>query len=240
MIASLHLPDNYNPAHAPKHVAIIMDGNGRWAKKRGLPRSLGHKRGAESLRELLKQGRVLGVEHLTVYAFSEENWERPQEEVSALMNLLEYYLQKEVPTLVEHGIALRVIGDVAKLPAELQTLLHQAHEQTHLGASFHLNLCLSYGSHQEITRAVQQVAARMQPDAITSNDIAGALYTSSLPPLDLLIRTGGEQRLSNFLLWQAAYAELYFTPVLWPDFTPDHLLEACVNFSNRERRYGKV
>jgi undecaprenyl diphosphate synthase len=229
----------------PRHVAIIMDGNGRWAKKRALPRIAGHKKGAETLRRVLGACRELGIRHLTVYAFSAENWQRPQEEVSGLMGLLAHHLSAELEMLKEHGIRLRVIGEVEQLSAELRGLIARAEEETRGFDRFHLSICLSYGARQEITRAARllaEEAARgtLPAQDITEAELAARLFTRDLPDPDLLIRTGGEQRLSNFLLWQSAYTELYFSDVAWPDFTPEHLRAACAEYASRERRYGKT
>lgn len=233
------------PENMPRHIAIIMDGNGRWAKKRAMPRIAGHKRGAEALRTILYACRDMGVRYLTVYAFSSENWQRPQEEVSDLMTLLSSYLNAELNTLKENRIRLHIVGDTEKLPEKVQKEVEEAQQATAEFDEFHLAVCLSYGARQEMTSAMRTLAedvaaGRLSPDAITEEAITARLFTHDLPEPDLLIRTGGEQRLSNFLLWQAAYTELYFSDVLWPDFTGDHLLEACREFSTRERRYGKI
>ena len=231
------------PASAPKHVAIIMDGNGRWAQSRGMPRLAGHKKGADALRNILHGCPQLGIECLTVYAFSSENWKRPHDEVSDLMGLLRVYLQSEVASLHSNGVKLKIIGDRSRLDADILSGIHAAETLTKNNTAFQLNVALSYGSRQEIVHAAQQMArqvaeGKISVDAITEEAISAELYTTNSPELDLLIRTGGEQRLSNFLLWQSAYTEFYFTPVLWPDFKLEHLREAIMEFSNRERRYG--
>lgn len=225
----------------PQHVAIVMDGNGRWAKQRGLPRSMGHQRGAQALKQLLLDSEKAGIRYLTVYAFSSENWGRPQEEVKDLMGLLATYLQNEAALLMKHRIRFRTIGDLSALDAKLRAKIADLTAKTADFDGLHLTVALSYGSQQEITRAVQQLVREgVSAEDITPQRITEALDTADLPPLDLLIRTGGDQRLSNFLLWQAAYAELYFTPVFWPDFTLEHLQQAIDCFGNRERRYGNV
>lgn len=232
------------PAAVPRHLAIIMDGNGRWAKQRKQLRAAGHKAGAETLRSTIRHCKQFGIRYLTVYAFSAENWERPKEEVRDLMGLLSFYLKQEVPTLIENHIRLHVVGDLSRLPEELQHLIHKVEQQTAHFDDFHLAICISYGARQELVSAAQKLSAAVaagavSPDAVNEQLLASYLYTSHLPDPDLLIRTGGEERLSNFLLWQSAYTELYFTDVLWPDFGREHLLEACNEYARRERRYGK-
>lgn len=231
------------PENLPRHVAIIMDGNGRWAKSRGLPRVAGHKKGADALREILSSCGALGLRYLTIYAFSAENWNRPQDEVNDLMELLGYYLHHELPTLQKNNIRLSFIGDRSRLSAELQKRLEEAEKITETGSAFTLIVALSYGARQEIVRAMRKLsedvaAGKVKSDGITEEHFSRYLDTASLPDPDLIVRTGGEQRLSNFLLWQSAYSELYFTPVLWPDFTPEHLREALAEYARRERRYG--
>ncbi len=222
----------------PKHIAIIMDGNGRWAKERGLPRKLGHKRGAEALKQLLIDSQTLGVKYLTVYAFSAENWGRPQDEVSALMGLLGHYLNNEAEILVKNKIRFRTIGNISSLNEDLQRRVRALEETTKHFSQLHLTIALSYGARQELTLAVKQLIAEgVEP---SEQAITERLYTADLPELDLLIRTGGDQRLSNFLLWQSAYTELFFTDVYWPDFNASHLEAAIDCFSSRERRYGNV
>lgn len=232
------------PDKIPQHVAVIMDGNGRWAKQRSLPRVAGHRKGAETLREMLEGCRQLGIRYLTIYAFSAENWERPSEEVSDLMGLLRHYLNQELPRLVKNGIRLRIIGDRARLEKDILRDIEVAEKQTAGFDSFYLTVALSYGSRQEILRAVESLARDMASGKINgealNEEILGArLDTCALPDPDLLIRTGGEQRLSNFLLWQSAYTELFFSPVMWPDFTVDHLREALQEYARRERRFGR-
>jgi undecaprenyl diphosphate synthase len=215
-----------------------MDGNGRWAKERGLPRKLGHKRGAESLKNLLTEGQKLGVEYLTVYAFSAENWGRPEEEITALMGLLGHYLDKESELLIKNQIRLRTIGDLSTFDPELRNRVETLQKKTKNFSALNLTIALSYGSRQEITQAVKQLVA--DEVDVTENAIDERLYTADLPDIDLLIRTGGEQRLSNFLLWQSAYTELYFTDTYWPDFNVNHLKKAMECFTSRERRFGHV
>jgi undecaprenyl diphosphate synthase len=220
-----------------------MDGNGRWAKARMLPRSAGHKKGADSLRRTMESCRDAGVKYLTVYAFSSENWKRPKEEISDLMQLLKHYLEKELPELKKNDICLRFIGDFSRLDSDMQERIQQAMQETEANRSFNLTVALSYGSRQEITRAMQSIAKDIEAGTIRASDITEDLVnktldTANLPEPDLLIRTGGEHRISNFLLWQSAYTEFYFTDTLWPDFDAAHLNEALADFATRERRYG--
>ncbi len=223
------------PAASAKHVAIIMDGNGRWAKKRMLPRAVGHQRGVEAVRRLVRGAREFGLEALTIYAFSTENWQRPEEEVSDLMGLMKKFIISDLEEMAENDIRLRIIGDYKAFSADVVKLIEDALARTAGNSGTILAVALNYGSLDEIARAAARAA---QAGAITADSIEAHLDTAELPPLDLLIRTSGEVRLSNFLLWQAAYAELYFTDVLWPDFTADHLKQALEEFSGRERRYG--
>lgn len=227
----------------PVHVAIIMDGNGRWAKSRGLPRTAGHKKGAEALRSLLVECQDMGIRYLTIYAFSSENWNRPQHEVSDLMQLLRFYLEKELRTLVKHGIRLKVIGDLSQVEPTIRKQIEAAEAKTKDNDRFQLTVALSYGARNEMLHAVRQIAEQVKSgelaaDAISEDTISQHLYTAEIPDPDLLIRTGGEQRLSNFLLWQQAYTELFFTPVFWPDFSIEHFKAALGEYAKRERRYG--
>jgi undecaprenyl diphosphate synthase len=222
------------PAGA-RHVAIIMDGNGRWAKKRHLPRAVGHQRGVEAVREVVRAAREMGLEALTLYAFSTENWRRGEEEVSALMGLLKRYIADDLEEFVANNVRLRIIGRYKDMAADVVELLDNALARTAGNSGTTLVVALNYGSHDEIARAAVKAAEK---GAITPEAIEAELDTHGLPPLDLLIRTSGEVRLSNFLLWQAAYAEMTFPEVLWPDFTPDHLRAALDDFAARERRYG--
>ncbi len=230
-------------AKIPSHIAIIMDGNGRWAKARGFPRVVGHKKGAEILRHTMEACKDAGVHYLTIYAFSAENWKRPVVEVSDLMELLRSFLDREISSLHEKGVKLRVIGDLNKIAPDIRKQIEAAEKLTENNTGFNLIVALSYGARQEIIQTMQTLAKRIESGEISASNIdettiSDLLYTSAIPDPDLLIRTGGEQRLSNFLLWQSAYTELYFTPVLWPDFTAVHLQEAIAEYANRERRYG--
>jgi undecaprenyl diphosphate synthase len=220
---------------AARHVAIIMDGNGRWAKKRHLPRVVGHQRGVEAVRRLVRAARTMGLEALTLYAFSTENWRRPEDEISDLMGLLKRFILSDLDEFAANDVRLRIIGDYKAFPADVIELVENALARTAANTGTTLVVALNYGSQDEIARAATKAAAK---GAITPAAIEAELDTTDLPPLDLLIRTSGEIRLSNFLLWQAAYAELWFTDVLWPDFTPEHLQEALAHFAGRERRYG--
>jgi undecaprenyl diphosphate synthase len=221
--------------HGARHVAIIMDGNGRWAKKRFLPRAVGHKRGVEAVRSLVRALRSSGIEVLTLYAFSSENWRRSEEEVQDLMGLMRLFIRSDLPELIENGIRLKIIGDFGIFPADLVAMIEDALARTADGRNGTLVVALNYGSQQEIVRAARSAATKGE---ITVESLEAELDTADLPPLDLLIRTSGEIRLSNFLLWQASYAELYFTDVLWPDFTLAHLQQALEQFAKRERRFG--
>ena len=217
-----------------RHVAIIMDGNGRWAKRRHLPRAMGHQRGVEAVRELVRSLAGAGIECLTLYAFSSENWKRPGEEVDDLMNLMRKFVKSDLPEFIANDVKLKIIGDWQGLAPDIVEMLEHALEQTRNGART-LAVALNYGSQQEIARAAAKAA---EAGEITVETIAAHLDTADLPPLDLLIRTSGEVRLSNFLLWQCAYAEMMFVDTLWPDFTPAHLADALEQFAGRERRYG--
>lgn len=225
------------------HVAIIMDGNGRWAKARGLPRIEGHRRGVETVREILAECRELNVRYLTLYAFSAENWRRPADEVDALMGLLVYFLRRELNELVRNGVRLHVIGETDDLPPPVREELRKTMAATAGFTEWHLTLALSYGSRQEAASAARAFAeavlrGEVHPEDCTWERLARHLYTSDLPDPDLIIRTSGESRLSNFLMLQGAYSELYFSPVPWPDFSREHLREAVECFKRRERRYG--
>ncbi len=221
--------------NAARHVAIIMDGNGRWAKQRRLPRVVGHQRGVEAVRRLVRAARGMGLDALTLYAFSTENWRRPEDEVTALMGLLKRFILSDLDEFVANDVRLRIIGDYAALPADVVELIEGALTRTAGNGGTTLAVALNYGAQDEIARAAAKAAAK---GAITPEAIEAELDTAGMPPLDLLIRTSGEVRLSNFLLWQAAYAEMWFTDVLWPDFTPEHLEHALAAFAQRERRYG--
>lgn len=230
-------------APIPKHVAIIMDGNGRWAARNGMSRSRGHRKGADAVREAIEGAIHNGVQYLTLYAFSSENWNRPQEEVSDLMGLLKMYLKKEVRTLGKEGIRLKVIGRRDKLPSDIIKLIDQAEARTQDNRRLTVIIALSYGSRDEITHAAQEIAksiaaGELNPEDVSEETIQRHLFTRGIPDPDLLIRTSGEQRLSNFLMWQSAYTEFLFTPVLWPDFTQQTFTEAVQEFQLRDRRYG--
>ena len=217
-----------------RHVAIIMDGNGRWAKKRALPRSVGHQRGVEAVRRLVRGLGPTGLECLTLYAFSSENWKRSEDEVDDLINLMRKFIKSDLPEFVANDVKLKIIGDWQSLAPDIVEMLEDALAQTANGSKL-LAVALNYGSHDEITRAAARAA---EAGEVTAETISAHLDTADMPPLDLLIRTSGEIRLSNFLLWQAAYAEMLFIDTLWPDFTPDHLEQALDDFARRERRYG--
>jgi undecaprenyl diphosphate synthase len=227
----------------PAHVAIIMDGNGRWAKARGQPRIAGHRRGAEAVRRTVTAAVELGIRHLTLFGFSSENWKRPSDEIADLMGLLRHYLRGEIAEMHRNGVQIQVIGDRTKLPADIVTLIANAEALTADNGSLHLIIALSYGGRAEIALAARRIAAevadgRIAPEEIDEDCVAAHLFTAGIPDPDLLIRTSGEQRISNFLLWQAAYAELVFTETLWPDFAKSDFEAALREFHGRERRYG--
>lgn len=237
--------NNINPEALPKHLAIIMDGNGRWAKKQGLLRTIGHENGAKAVRQTVETCARLGIKNLTLFAFSTENWNRPKLEVDTLMKLLSKALKKELNTLTKNDIRLNTIGDIESLPKSVAKNLIEVVESTKENQRMNLTLALNYGSREEITRATKLIADKVKNNIISIEDIDESvinnhLYTRNLPDVDLVIRTSGEQRISNFLLWQIAYAELYFTDVLWPDFSAEHLMEALESYQNRERRFGKT
>lgn len=220
----------------PRHVAIIMDGNGRWAEQRGLPRVAGHREGSEAVREVTRTARRIGVRALTLYAFSAENWGRPEPEVSGLMSLLAEFLEGERPEMMQNGIRLNAIGELERLPEVVQRKLAEVRAETAPNDGMILTLALSYGGRQELVAAARKAAARGA--ALGEADLEAGLWTAGLPELDLLVRTSGERRISNFLLWQCAYAELYFTEELWPDFRGPQLLAAIADFQRRQRRFG--
>lgn len=229
----------------PEHIAIIMDGNGRWAQKRKLPRKIGHKAGVETIRNIVKECSNLGVKYLTLYAFSTENWKRPEDEVSALMNLLVTYLRNELEELHNNDVIINYIGDIEELPAKCINELVKSKEKTKNNKGLTLNLALNYGSRDEIIKAMKNLYSDIECKKMTINDVnekifSNYLYTTDMPDPDLLIRTSGEKRLSNFLLWQLSYTEFWFTDVLWPDFTGNHLREAIKEVQNRERRFGGI
>lgn len=229
----------------PNHIAIIMDGNGRWAKKRNLPRSMGHKAGVETIRRILKEAKRLGVKNLTLYAFSTENWARPKEEVGALMKLLFAYLKSEVKECNQNGVKMNVFGNVDRLPKECQDALNEAMETTKNNTNINLNLALNYGGRDEIVRAMQLISSDVKENKIKIEDINDNLvekylYTKGIPDPDLIIRPSGEQRLSNFLLWQCAYSEFWYSDINWPEFKEEDLRKAIADYQNRDRRFGKV
>lgn len=229
----------------PAHVAVIMDGNGRWARGRGLPRFRGHAAGMTSVRDVIEGAIEAGVGVLTLFTFSQENWSRPPAEVAALMQLLQRYVAREKAELKRQGVQVRVFGDLDRMPPSPRRAVEHIVDFTRGGTQLKLNLMLSYGGRAEIVRAARRLAEQVQagslaPEAIDENRFAAELYTADVPDPDLLIRTSGEQRISNFLLWQLAYTELYLTPVLWPDFRREQLWEAIVDYQKRERRFGRV
>ena len=241
----MDLLEQINKERLPKHVAIIMDGNGRWAKKQGFLRAFGHESGTKSVKEIIKASVEIGIENLTLYAFSTENWNRPKLEVDTLMKVLINALKKEVDTLQKHNIKLNAIGNLEMLPKTAQNQLLEVINLTKNNNTMTLTLALSYGSREELTNAVRIISDKVKNniisiDAIDDSIINEHLYTHNLPDVDLVIRTSGEHRISNFLLWQIAYAELYFTDILWPDFKEQDLYEAILSYQKRERRFGKT
>ncbi|KIO53042.1 isoprenyl transferase [Flavobacterium hibernum] len=241
----MNLIDSIDHTNLPKHLAIIMDGNGRWAKQQGFLRAFGHENGTKSVKKTITTCAKLGIEYLTLYAFSTENWNRPKLEVEALMRILINSLKKELGTLQENNIRLNAIGNLEKLPKSAQKELLDVIDKTKNNTRLTLTLALSYGSREELVNAVRIISDKVKNniisiDAIDDSIINEHLYTQNLPDVDLLIRTSGEHRISNFLLWQIAYAELYFTNVLWPDFKDQDLYEAIISYQKRERRFGKT
>ncbi|OIV41878.1 isoprenyl transferase [Flavobacterium johnsoniae] len=241
----MNLLDSIDQSNLPKHLAIIMDGNGRWAKQQGFLRAFGHENGTKSVKKTITTCAKLGIEYLTLYAFSTENWNRPKLEVEALMKILINSLKKELVTLQENNIRLNAIGNLEKLPKSAQKELLDVIEKTKNNTRLTLTLALSYGSREELVNAVRVISDKVKNNIISIDTIDDSiinehLYTQNLPDVDLLIRTSGEHRISNFLLWQIAYAELYFTNVLWPDFKDQDLYEAIISYQKRERRFGKT
>jgi undecaprenyl diphosphate synthase len=241
----MSLLESIDTNRLPKHLAIVMDGNGRWAKQKGFMRAFGHENGTKSVRTTVEQCAKLGIENLTLYAFSTENWNRPKLEVDTLMKLLISSLKSELKTLQENNIKLNSIGNLDKMPKSIQKELHEVIEKTKNNSRMTLTLALSYGSREELINVVKKISDKVKNNIISIETIDESiinqhLYTHNLPDVDLLIRTSGEHRISNFLLWQIAYAELFFTDVLWPDFTEEHLYEAIVSYQKRERRFGKT
>jgi len=239
----MQFPQELDPEKIPTHVAIIMDGNGRWAQQRNMPRPMGHKVGVESVQSVVQAARVLDIKVLTLYAFSTENWKRPPLEVNALMGLLKTFLLRELETMVSNNVSLRCIGQKDRLPKEVRKTLDRVIAETADNDGLIFNLALNYGSRVEIIDAVRAVARKCEAGELAAGDIsedlfASHLYTGGLPDPDLLIRTGGEARLSNFLLWQASYSEIYFVDTLWPDFREEHLVEAIRVYQGRQRRFG--
>ncbi|MAL41165.1 MAG: di-trans,poly-cis-decaprenylcistransferase [Thalassospira sp.] len=229
----------------PRHVAIIMDGNGRWARSRGRPRTMGHRAGVEAVRRTIEASVELGIEYLTLYGFSTENWKRPESEVSDLMGLLRLFIKRELSTLQKNGVKIRIIGDRSRFADDIRALLDKAESATSGNSRLNLTIALSYGARAELTQAMREIAKKVasgeiSADAITEDLIEQNLSTVGIPDPDLLIRTSGEQRISNFLLWQSAYTEFVFEDVLWPDFDRNHLEKAIDNFAGRERRFGAV
>lgn len=234
-----------NAADVPQHIGIIMDGNGRWAKKRGLPRSAGHTAGAANFRTITRYAASIGVKYLTLYAFSTENWNRPAEEVSALMKLFHQYLEEALRDFMDESIRVHFLGDVTAFSPELQKLIHRVEEASAPKDGMVLNLAMNYGGRAEITHAVKMISERVkrgeiEPEDITEKMISDSLYTAGQPDPDLIIRPSGEERISNFLLWQSAYTEFEYFDILWPDFKPKHLDEAIEKFRGRNRRFGGV
>ena len=241
----MNLLQNIDLARLPKHLAIIMDGNGRWAKQQGLLRALGHESGTKSVKVIIESSAKLGIEFLTLYAFSTENWNRPKLEVETLMRVLINSLKKELTTLQKNNIKLTAIGNLDKLPKSAQKELLDVINKTKDNSQMTLTLALSYGSREELVSAVRNICSKVKNNIISIDSIDDSiinehLYTQNLPDVDLLIRTSGEHRISNFLLWQIAYAELYFTDILWPDFKEQDLYEAIISYQKRERRFGKT
>ena len=239
------LPATPDPSPGPQHIAIIMDGNGRWAKSRGLPRIAGHRRGADAVRKVIRSAGELGVPVLTLFAFSTENWTRPADEVNDLMGLLRHYLRHELEELGRNGAKLRVIGDRDRLAKDIQKDISDAEARTRTNTRIDVNICINYGARDEILRATRNLARKVAAGEVAVDKIDDAsfereLLTAGVPDPDLLIRTSGEQRISNFMLWQCAYAELVFVDTLWPDFDKEHLEKAIAEFRKRERRYGGV
>ncbi len=241
----MDLKSEINEEKLPEHIAIIMDGNGRWAKKQGMLRAFGHENGAKSVKVTVETCARIGIKNLTLYAFSTENWNRPKLEIDTLMKLLVSSLRRELKSLTDNNIRLITIGNTDKLPKSIQKELSEVITKTKDNTRMTLTIALSYGSREELISAVKKITSKVKNNIISIDAIDEAiinehLYTQNLPDVDLLIRTSGEHRISNFLLWQIAYAELYFTDVLWPDFTEEHLYEAIISYQKRERRFGKT
>jgi undecaprenyl diphosphate synthase len=241
----MSLIEKIDKEHLPQHIAIIMDGNGRWAKAKGQSRSFGHREGVVAVRKTVEAATTVGLKYLTIYTFSNENWNRPDEEVLALMELLVTAIHRETPDLMKNNVRLIAIGNLKRLPEKTCATLYECMKQTSANTGTTLILALSYSSKWEITEAVRQIAAdalkgKINPDEINEDTVAGYLTTKDIPDPDLLVRTGGEKRISNFLLWQLSYSEFYFTDTYWPDFREEELYGAIVYFQQRERRFGKI
>ncbi|MEH1854120.1 MAG: isoprenyl transferase [Nostoc sp.] len=239
------LPSDLNPQKIPQHIAVIMDGNGRWATSRGLPRIAGHRQGAKTLKELLRCCKDWGIKALTAYAFSTENWQRPVEEVDFLMHLFERLLHRELAQMHREGVRISFIGDLSALPKSLQTEMERSMTETLNNQAIHFTVAVNYGSRNEITRVCRQVAQLVEQGELSAKEVNESLveqhlYTADSPEPDLLIRTSGEMRLSNFLLWQMAYTEMYFTDILWPDFNREAFHQALLSYQNRDRRFGQI
>lgn len=237
--------DSLDKNRIPVHVAMIMDGNGRWAKRQGLNRSEGHSEGVSTVHRVTKMSSDIGVKYLTLYAFSTENWNRPPEEVDTLMYLIGWAIERELPELLLNNVRIHLLGDIERIPEDARRRLLYARDATSHCTGLQLNVCLSYSARWEITKAARDIAKALADGKISTEDIteenfSGYLTTGGMPDPDLLIRTGGEERMSNYLLWQIAYSELYFTPVLWPEFTDEEYIDAIIDYQNRERRYGKT
>ena len=241
----IRVPSNIDIDSIPKHIAIIMDGNGRWAKQRMLPRSMGHRAGVEALRDVIKTASNIGVKYLTLYAFSTENWKRPDSEISILMKLLIEYLRKEIAELHHNDVKIRTIGNIVQLPDEVITEIDKAVTKTQLNKGLCVNIALNYGGRSEILNVIKEIGVKIENNEIHIDEIdetlvESLLYTADIPDPELLIRTSGEIRLSNFLLCQCAYSEFWFTGIYWPDFKGEHLLEAISDYQNRQRRFGGI
>ena len=242
---NLHEISGLDPSKLPSHVAIIMDGNGRWAKQRFLNRIQGHEKGADTVRMVVRTCREIGIDMLTLYAFSTENWQRPKAEVKALMELLKRFLNSEIEEMLENNIRLNAIGEIKRLPQDVQNTLQDKISLTQLNTGLILNLALSYGGRSEIVRAVKEIVhevkdGRIELEAISAETVAKHLFTKGMSDPDLLIRTSGEMRISNFMLWQIAYTEIFITSTLWPDFSKAEFIQILIDFQRRERRFGKV
>ncbi len=241
----IKVPSNIDMESLPEHIAIIMDGNGRWARKRMLPRNMGHRAGVEALRNVIKTASNIGIKYLTLYAFSTENWKRPDSEVSMLMKLLVEYLRKEIEELHYNNVKIQTIGDITQLPSEAVMEIDKAVAKTKFNNGIRVNIALNYGGRAEIVNVVKKIGKKIKIGEIKAGEIdetlvESLLYTANMPDPDLLIRTSGEIRLSNFLLWQCAYSEFWFTDVYWPDFKGEHLLDAILDYQNRKRRFGGI